>query len=216
MRRIHIPIITLIAGFCMVFSTSHATESQGESALKSLKQRQRQIEMAQVALDENPHSRKHKAALNDAIRETFDFGRLGREAIDHTWDIMTPAQRKEYLFLFRELVQKSTVRKLKAYKAAGTKYSEPATMPTDSMTVTITTVVTSTEGDEVAILYKLHEVDGRWWIWDNTVGLDVQISEYDTSSCDNYRSIFNKIVKENGVEALLKKLRNKHKGGSEL
>jgi phospholipid transport system substrate-binding protein len=206
----------LIAGLCMVFSTSHAAGTRTDNALKSLKQRQGQIEKAQVALDAMPKSKKRKAALSRAIRETFDFVRLGREAIDLSWKIMTPAQQKEYLFLFRELVQKSTVRKLKAYKAAGTKYSEATIMPTDSTSVMITTVVTSTEGDEVAILYKLHEVDGRWWIWDNTVGLDVEISEYDTSSCDNYRSIFNKIVKENGVESLLKKLRNKHRGGSEL
>ena len=137
------------------------------SALQTLMSRQGVIEQAQRALANAPGDSVRQEALNRAIRETFDFDRLGRESIARHWASMTPAQQEEYMRLFRALVEKSTVRKLKAYRAAGTEYS---TVSEEGNEAVITTVVTSTDGDEVAIQYKLHRVDGRWWIWDTTIG----------------------------------------------
>ena len=199
-----------LAGAGVAFAQEQAQEN---AALETLKARQDIVEDAQTALAEAPDDTARKARLNRAIRETFDFAKLAKESLVDHWDEMTDEQKEEYVRLFKDLVEKSTVRKLKAYRAAGTEYTE---VSSDTTNAVITTVVTSTDGDEVAIQYKLHKVDGRWWIWDTTIGLDIEITEYDVSSRDNYRSAFNRIISDDGIEGLLDKLREKHEGGNEL
>ena len=211
-RSIMAYIITAVCA-CAVAVPAQESAEQEESALETLKARQGIVEEAQEALAATPNDTARKSALNRAIRETFDFEKLAREAVVDHWDDMSEAQQAEYVRLFKDLVEKSTVRKLKAYRAAGTEYSE---VTEEDGNAVITTIVTSTDGDEVAIQYKLHRVDGRWWIWDTTIGLDIEITEYDVSSRDNYRSAFNRIISNDGIEGLLGKLREKHEGGSEL
>ena len=199
-------------GMLIPVSADEPVATEG-SALQTLMTRQQIIEQAQQVLSEAPSDEARQETLNEAIRETFDFDRLGRESIARHWEAMTDEQKSEYTRLFRVLVEKSTVRKLKAYRAAGTEYTA---VEEDSSEAVITTVVTSTDGDEVAIQYKMHRVNGRWWIWDTTIGLDIEISEYDASSAENYRSAFNRIVSDEGVEGVLQRLRSKYQDGAEL
>ena len=206
------PLCAVLVG-AIFLGTAPTVRGQADSAREALKARQEQIADAQEALNAAPNSRQKKNALEQAIKETFDFERLARESIGRHWDAITPAQQAEYTRLFKELVQKSTVRKLKSYRAAGTEYVD---VQQDSTEAIITTVVTSTGGEEVAIQYKLHQVNGRWWVWDTTIGLDTEISEYDVSTAENYRSAFNRIISDDGIEELLTRLRTKIEGDEEM
>ena len=68
----------------------------------------------------------------------------------------------------------------------------------------------------MAIQYKMHKVNGRWWVWDTTIGLDTEISDYDVSTAENYRSAFNRIIRDEGIPGLIAKLREKERKGSDL
>jgi len=215
MRRIVHILLPVLLGLTTVGAAALPTNLSPaeQSALATLKARQRVVEQAQAQLARAPRNPARQAALDQAIRETFDFEKLARVSIGAYWQRMTSAQREEYLRLFTNLVQASTVRKLKAYRAAGTEY---VSIEGDTNLTVITTVVTSTSGDQAAIQYKLYAVNGRWWIWDTTIGLDTEISEYDVSTAQNYKSTFNRIIRTDGIPGLLSKLRAKATGGEEL
>ena len=207
MRRttaVFLSLVTMLALAASAFAMS---------ALETLKERQRAIERAQDALTSSPDDSTRKRSLDRAVRETFDFDRLARQSIGSHWDEMTPDQQREYMWLFRSLVSKSTVHVLEQYRASKTEYGEVTGDSTDAV---ITTIVTSTSGDQVAIQYKLHRTNGRWWIWDRTIGLDTEITEFDVSSSENYRSAFNKLIGDEGIAGLLSKLRDKERGGSDF
>ncbi len=206
-------VATYLTLFCAATLGVTQTAVAGETALEALQARQEVIAQAQSALDSAPDDLAKQEVLDRAIRETFDFKRLATESLARHWDSITEAQQSEYVRLFVELVQKSTVRTLRNYRAAGTEYVE---VLEDSVQVVITTVVTSTSGEEAAIQYKLHRVDGRWWIWDRTIGLDTEITEYDVSSAENYTSAFNRMMREDGIESLLGRLRSKLAGDDDL
>ena len=206
MRRFHVLLSAAMVFGIVSLAMAQSVDNSHTEAVDALDARQQIIADAQEALKAAPTNRERSEALNRAIRETFDFERLARESIGDNWNVMTEAQQTEYMRLFIELVESSTVSKLKNYRAADTEYVE---VVDDGSEAVITTVVTSTEGDEVAIQYKLHKRDSRWWIWDTTVGLDTEITEYDISTAQNYRSAFNRIVGNDGVEELLNRLRTK-------
>jgi len=197
----------------ILFGVGLNVYASGPTALETLKERQHSIERAQEALASAPGDSANKQALDRAIREAFDFDKLARESMGDHWNHMSPPQREEYLRLFRSLVLRSTTRKLEEYRAAGTEY---AGVDADSTGAVITTIVTSASGEQVAIQYNLHRVNGRWWVWNTTIGLDTEITEYDVSTADNYRSAFNKLVGDEGIEGLLAKLREKEQGGSDF
>lgn len=199
-----------MACFLGAAAVGHARD---ETAIETLKERHRAIERAQAALDSTSDDGTKEEALDRAVRDAFDFGKLARESIGEHWNRMSQQQRDEYLRLFRSLVLRSTVRKLEEYRAARTEYPE---VQTDSNRAVITTIVTSRSEEQIAIQYKLHRVSGRWWVWDTTIGLDTEITEYDVSTAENYRSAFNKLVSEEGIGGLLAKLREKEGGGGEL
>ncbi len=206
MRRFHVLLSAAMVFGIVSLATAQSVDNSHSAAVDALDARQQVIADAQEALKAAPANQQRAEALNRAIRETFDFERLARESIGDNWNIMTEAQQTEYMRLFIELVESSTVSKLKNYRAADTEYVE---VIDDGSEAIITTVVTSTEGDEVAIQYKLHKHDGRWWVWDTTVGLDTEITEYDISTAQNYRSAFNRIIGNDGAEELLSRLRTK-------
>ncbi len=207
MRSIAITIAAVLLGLVSIVS------AESQSAVDALETRQDIIAQAQQALDSAPNSNSRNEALNEAIRETFDFNRLARESIGGHWSRMTEAQQTEYLRLFNQLVEKSTVDKLRNYRAASTEYVDVQQNSTDA---TITTVVTSQGGSEVAIQYKMYNENGRWWVWDTTIGLDTEITEYDVSTSENYRSAFNKIIGDHGIDELLDRLRTKAESGDDI
>lgn len=206
MRKRYVLLSMALIFGTVAIATAQSVDNSHTKAVDALDARQKVIADAQDALKASPNDQQRSETLNRAIRETFDFERLARESIGENWNVMTEAQQAEYMRLFIELVESSTVNKLKNYRAADTEYIE---IIDDGNEAEITTVVTSTEGDEVAIQYKLHKRDGRWWIWDTTVGLDTEITEYDISTAKNYRSAFNRIIGNDGVEELLSRLRTK-------
>jgi phospholipid transport system substrate-binding protein len=203
----------VFATFVLSVIATVGVQDTSASALDALRARQGVIADAQIQLDAAPNNQERQDALSTAVRETFDFDRLARESIDENWDAMTEAQKVEYMRLFKKLVEKSTLSVLKTYRAAQTEYID---VQEDGSEAVLTTVVISTDDDELAIQYKMHNVDGRWWIWDRTIGLDTEITEYDVSTAENYYSAFNKIISENGVEELLKRLRSKADGDGKL
>jgi len=202
-----------IAIMALAISTGFAGADPDSTAIDVLRARQDLIADAQERLDAAPNSQARKDALAEAVRATFDFERLAHESIARHWEAMTPAQQEDYLRLFVDLVEKSTINMLETYRAAGTEYVEEQQ---DGDEAVVTTIVISTGGDEVAIQYNVYLSEGRWWIWDRTIGLDTDITEYDVSSAENYRSSFNRIIRDDGVDELLRRLRAKSSGDDDI
>jgi len=203
----------LAATVASVLTTAALAAASPETALEALQERQTAIERAQENLDRDPDNPEYNEALNRSIRDAFDFEVLARKSIDRHIESMTPEQLDEYLRLFEQLVEASTVKKLKSYRAAGTEYFVEED---DSTSALITTVVTSSDGDAVAIQYHLNRRNGIWRVCDTTIGLDTEITEFDVSTSQNYRSAFNKIIRDEGIDGLLQKLRDKAGNGADL
>lgn len=136
--------------------------------------------------------------LKDVVTEAFDFDEMSRRCLGKNWKQATPEQRKEFVSLFSDLLAKNYLKKIREnITKSDIKYH--AEKITDKKAELKTSVK---YGEEDAIIeYRLREKSDGWRVYDvviENVGL-----------VTNYRNEFSGIVRKDGIEGLLKKLKEK-------
>jgi phospholipid transport system substrate-binding protein len=184
-----------------------AGTSFGVGPLQTLKDQMAQITQAQRDLAASSTD-ANRDQLLVAVKGTFDFDRLARESLGDDWADASPSVRREYLEFFGSVVEQSTLRKLEIFEVGQTEYQAPVH---DSSGASITTLTSSGEGDEIAVLYMLHKTPDGWRVYDMVIGTFEEIDpEFDVSTSQNYRDAFHRIVVDEGWESLLRTLRDRH------
>ncbi len=136
-------------------------------------------------------------ALVDPVME---FDKLSEAALRKHWPGLNPDQRAEFVSLFRELVFRSYLKRVRsADEAYELVYEDEEARGRKAAAVT---VVAKTSKVEIELVFNLTTQDGRKW-----VAGDVVIDE--VSLVQNYREQFNKIIADEGWAGLIKKMKDK-------
>ena len=130
-----------------------------------------------------------------ALTDTFiDFDELARLTIKSYWGELKPDKQKEFVELFKHIIQRNYSKRFKPASELKSFVSTDVEVRKGRARVpTLLTVGTV----EVSVEYRLHQpLDKKgWWVY------DIIIDE--VSLMRNYRSQFHKIIKKNkGVEAI--------------
>ena len=135
--------------------------------------------------------------LKDVINGLIDFDELSRRALGRNWDARTPAQRTEFVGVFRELVRASSVRKLGVHRADSISY-RPAQV--NGAQATVTTIAWK-DRKSAEIVYQMHQVGGEWKAWDVIVD--------GSSTMRTYRDSFTKEINSSGYDAMFSRLKDR-------
>lgn len=139
------------------------------------------------------------AAVLDGM---LDYDRLAREALSQHWGTLDEAQRKEFTELLKKLVQRNYERNIKNIQGYNVEYlGETAT---DGSAVIVRTRAASKKNRReppVEIDYRLEQIGDEWRVCD--------IVTEGSSLVRNYRSQFNRIIKKDGYDALVKRLQER-------
>ena len=140
-----------------------------------------------------------------AIAESFiDYDELGRKALAGHFALLGKAQQAEFIATMHKMIERKYEKQLKAPPEYKISYGEE-TVGGDSATVnTMVKVKTKGKSIETEVAYKLRKVGERWLVWD--VVTDT------VSMVATYREQFDKIINQEGFDALLKKM---HKRASD-
>jgi len=142
------------------------------------------------------------ARIKRLVTDIADVRGAAAVALEHEWDVRTPAERDEFTRLFAELLERGLVARL-----AGT------VNPVTGIVMTwhgetrvndearVTTVVESRDGRKVTVVYRMTERRGRWLVRDVVVG--------GVSTIDNYRSQFRRMLRQGSYPTLVAQLRAK-------
>jgi len=130
--------------------------------------------------------------------EMFDFTELSKRSLGQNWNKLSPDQQKEFIRLYRLLLEETYVNKIIAYRDEKLVFGKEITLSERTVEVQ-TTVVTRTS--EVSINYRMIEENGQWKVYDVVVE--------GVSLIGNYRSQFRDILANKTPEALLDMLRKK-------
>jgi len=142
---------------------------------------------------------KAKAQAVEQISGTFDIVGLSQACLRKTWDTLSVAERKSFVSLFREVLEKVAYPKsAKFFKDTEIEVEEVTRE--DGKTEVLTLVVHPEEG-EVEVAYCLAILEGTWVIEDILLdGVSLRL---------DIRSQAQKILREESYDELKRRLREK-------
>jgi phospholipid transport system substrate-binding protein len=149
-------------------------------------------------LRESSRAAERRAALRRIVAELFDYDEMTRRALGPHWAERTPAERKEMVRLFRELLERAYLGELERYSGERIVFT---TETVDGDVATVGTRVMAQGGSDIPIDYRLLLRGDRWRAWDLTID--------GASLVSNYRGQFDRIVKAASYEELVRRLRTK-------
>jgi len=135
--------------------------------------------------------------LAEAIASRFDYAEMSRRALAAYWKPLTTAERTEFVEVFKGFLIDRYAERIEGYSGEQVEYLS------ERIEGTYAEVRTQLVSDKTTIPvdYRLLMNEGRWYAYDLIVD--------GISLVKNYRSQFQKIIRESSYQELVKKLRER-------
>lgn len=141
---------------------------------------------------------EHRAQIRKIAEDTFDFEDMARRALGPHWAGRTPEERRQFVPLFVDLLERSYVGRIESGRGGKVLYTGESISGDEA---SVRTRVVTPQRTEVPVDYRLHRKNGRWLAYD--------VSIEGVSLVNNYRSQFNAVIQSSSFAALLDRLRAK-------
>jgi phospholipid transport system substrate-binding protein len=145
---------------------------------------------------------KQRAQIINQLREIvytrFDFEEMAKRSLGSHWRRLNPQQQKEFVLAFTELLETTYADKIDLYEGQQVEYIGETI---DKNYAEVNTKVVGKDRQSYSVDYKLHQVGGKWRIYD--------VVAENISLVNNYRSQFNRVVVNSSIEELIKRIRQK-------
>ena len=145
---------------------------------------------------------KLQKLIDEKVAPYVDFERMTRLAVGRGWRDATPEQREALIREFRTLL-------VRTYSGAMSRVTDhqvkmrPFRAEPGDTDVIVRSQVAPSNGDAIALDYRLEKTDGGWKIYDVTI-LGVSLVE-------NFRNSFASEISQGGVDRLIKMLTERNK-----
>ena len=140
--------------------------------------------------------------INDKVIPHFNFTSMAALAMGQSWNKATPDQKKRVTEEFKILLVRTYASALASYSDQKFDFRPLRAKPTDT-DVTVNVRVLQPGTQPVPIDYSMEKTSAGWKVYDVVVG--------GVSLVANYRTEFNNLVRESGVEGLIKNLSAKNR-----
>jgi len=172
-----------------------ASESPTEVVRATLTQVFRILDDPKLKEPAKATSRRQK--LEEVISSRFDYAEMSKRTLAAQWSKLSPAQRKEFVDLFRAFLSDRYAGRIEDYSGEQVHYlSERLEGPYAEVRTKLVSSKT-----EIPMDYRLINKDGRWYAYD--------IIADGISLVKNYRSQFEKIIRSDSYDELVTRLQNR-------
>ena len=189
---------TLKVGFSVVLWVAFATAAQAGEPTDQL--RAHVDEVLQIlqnpALRTPDKAEERREVIRRVANQIFDFEETAKRALGPHWNARTPAERKEFVALFTDLLERSYVSRIEQYGGEKVTYVGDQVMGDQAI---VKTRIVSKTGTDIPVDYRMLKTANGWRVYDvNIEGV---------SLVANYRTQFNKIVQTESYQALVDRLK---------
>ena len=120
------------------------------------------------------------------------------DQVRSTWQRITRGEQEEFVRLFTELLEESYVTNIESYSGEKILYGREIQ---EQDFAEVDTKIVTKRGEEVALNYKLHKIEGDWKVYDVVIE--------NISMVNNYRSQFNRLLAKYSFAEVLDIIREK-------
>ena len=141
---------------------------------------------------------ERRAAIRKVVGERFDFEEMAKRSLALHWKKRTSEERNEFVPLFSDLLERSYIKKIESYTDEKILYTGEKT---DGEYAVVDTKIITKRNVETPIEYRLLNKNDKWEVYDVVIE--------GVSLVNNYRNQFNKIIRRDSYEELVKRMKNK-------
>lgn len=153
-------------------------------------------------------SKEDEKKLDAAFDAVFDYDGLAKATLKDTWEQRTPAERADFTAVLKDLVRNSYRRNIKKTLGYAVDYQGEQDGEAGKVVHTVARNKTNAREEPVSIDYVVHQVDGKWQIYD--------IVTEGSSLIRNYRNQFRKVIEKKGFDELVKRMKAKRDKGGDV
>ena len=160
------------------------------------------VDLIQKDKDIQKGDRKKVIALIEVkVLPHFNFQAMTASAVGRNWEKANAEQRLRLMDEFKTLLVRTYASALASYSSQKFDFRPLRAKPTDT-DVTVNVRILQSGTEPVTIDYDMEKRPGGWKVWDVRVG--------GISLVANYRTEFDNLIRESGVEGLIKALNAKN------
>jgi phospholipid transport system substrate-binding protein len=143
-------------------------------------------------------SRERRAAVRKIAEDIFDFTETAKRSLGRHWQPRTAAERREFVDLFANLLERSYLSKIELYSGEKIAYLGDTIDGDQAM---VRTRIATKHGTEIPVDYRMYRHGDRWLVYDVVIE--------GVSLIANYRTQFNKIIQTSSYQELVRKMKSK-------
>src|SRR3970040_3187818 len=141
---------------------------------------------------------ERRKAVRRIADEIFDFEEMAQRALGQHWRPLTVDQRKEFIPIFADLLDRAYMSTIERYNGEPIQYTGERVE--EDFAVVSTRILTK-QDQEIPVAYRMLRHGDRWLIYD--------VSAEGVSLVSNYRTQFNSIIRTSSYDALLTRMRSR-------
>ncbi len=154
--------------------------------------------LADPALREPARAEERRKLIRRAADERFDWEEMARRSLARHWVVRTDEEKKEFISLFSDLLERTYMDKVEGYSGEKVLY-EGETV--DGGYGVVRAKILTAADVEISVQYRVRRKGNGWFIYD--------VSIEGVSLVNNYRTQFNSILLRSSYQELVKKLEAK-------
>lgn len=159
-------------------------------------------EVLRILKDPALRGEARKAERRDRIRDVvlhrFGFEEMAKRSLGSTWRELSPVERKDFVTLYTELLERSYIARVERYSGQPIVYTGETV---DGRIAEVRSTIPESLGDRTTIVYRLSRSDGQWQVYDLVID--------GVSLVNNYRVQFGQTIRSSSYRGLVEKMRRK-------
>ena len=141
---------------------------------------------------------ERRKAIRRIADEIFDFEEMAQRALGQHWRPLTADQRKEFIPLFADLLDRAYTSTIERYSGEPIQYTGERV---EGDLAVVSTKILTKQATEIPVAYRMLRHGDRWLIYD--------VSAEGVSLVANYRTQFNTIIRTSSYDELRKRMRSR-------
>jgi phospholipid transport system substrate-binding protein len=141
---------------------------------------------------------ERRAAVREVALQVFDVEETARRALGRHWQARTPEERREFVDLFADLLERTYLSKIDFYGGERLTYVSEAI---DGDRAIVRARIGTRQGTDIPVEARLHRRDDGWLMYDVLIE--------NISLVGSYRSQFDQIIRTSSYQELVRRLKDR-------